>query len=83
MLVRLRLVEVTRLAGYNVRNDGTDGCRVCFAAQEYATGPNAHILDGALLRITEVFLPDFGNSSVRALYHRNRGYAYSETVNKL
>ena len=34
-LVRLQLVEKTNLA---VGDDGTDGCRVCFAAREYATG---------------------------------------------
>ena len=82
-LVRLRLVERTHLAGYAVRDDGTDGCRVCFTAREYAIGSMASRLDGCLLRITEVFLPDSGNSSVRALYHRNRGYAYAETVGEL
>ena len=80
MLVRLQRVEVTHLAGYNVRDDGTDDCRVCFAAREYATGPIAQLLDGALLCITEVFLPDKANRSMRALYYRNRGYAYTEIV---
>ena len=75
-LVRLRLVEQTHLAGYEVREDGTNGCRVCFMAREYAIGGMAHRLDGCLLRITEVFLPDLENSSVRALYHRNRSYSY-------
>ncbi len=56
MLVRLRRVEVTHLAGYDVHDDGTDGCHVCFAAQEYATGLNMQLLDGALLCVTEVFL---------------------------
>ena len=80
MLVRLRLVEFTHLAGYDVHDDGMDGCRVCFAAREYATGPNAQLLHGALLRITEVFLPDTANRSMRHLYHRNRGYAYADVV---
>ena len=80
MFVRLRLVESTHLAGYNVRDDGTDGCRVCCAAREYAIAPNARLLDGALLRITEVFLPDTANRSMRQLYHRNRGYAYADVV---
>ena len=80
MFVRLRLVESTHFAGYNVRDDGTDGCRVCFAAREYAIAPNARLLDGALLRITEVFLPDTANMSMRQLYHRNRGYAYADVV---
>ena len=80
MLVRLRRVEVTHLAGYNVRDDGTDGWHVCFAAHEYATGPNVQLLDGALLCITEVFLPDTANMSMWALYYRNCGYAYVEIV---
>ena len=79
-LVRLRLVEKTNLAGYAVGEDGTDGCRVCFAAREYASGENGHRLDGSLVRITAVFLPDSENSSMRALFHRNRGYAYAEIV---
>ena len=82
-LVRLRLVEMTNLAVYDVRDDGTDGCRICFTAREYAIGKNAQMLDGVMLRITEVFLPDSPNSSMRALYHRNRGYAYAETVHNL
>ena len=82
-LVRLRLVERTHLAGYAVRDDGTDGCRVCFTAREYATGSMANCLDGCLLWITEVFLSDSENRSERALYHRNRGYAYAETVDRL
>ena len=31
-LVRLRLVEKVHLACYQGKLDGTDGCRVCFAA---------------------------------------------------
>ncbi len=80
MLIRLRRVDVTHLAGYDVRDDGTDGCRVCFAAREYTTGPNMQLLDSALLCVTEVFLPDTANRSMRALYYRNRGYAYAEIV---
>ena len=72
-VVRLRLVELTNLACHLVREDGTDGCRVCFTAREYAIGPNACRLDGALVKITEVYLPDSVNSSMRMLYHRNRG----------
>lgn len=79
-MVRLRLVEETNLAGHLVREDGTDGCRVCFTAREYAIGPNACRLDGALVKITEVYLPDSVNSSMRMLYHRNRGYATAVTM---
>jgi hypothetical protein len=79
-VVRLRLVELTNLACHLVREDGTDGCRVCFTAREYAIGPNARHLDGALVKITEVYLPDSENSSMRMLYHRNRGYATGVTL---
>jgi hypothetical protein len=79
-LIRLRLVENIHLAGYVIKDDGTEGCRVCFAAREYAIGNTASKLDGAILRITAVFTPDCANSSMRALYHRNRGYAYAEVV---
>ena len=82
-LVRLRLVEQSNLAVHEVRKDGSDGCRICFTAREYATGENAQRLDGILLRVTDVFLPDSPNSSMRHLYHRNRGYAYAETVDEI
>jgi hypothetical protein len=82
-LVCLRLVERMHLAGYEVQDDGTDGCRVCFTAREYATGSMANRLDGCLLWITEVFLPDSKNRSECVLYHSNRGYAYAEAVDKL
>ena len=82
-LVCLRLVERTHLVGYAVRDDGTDGSRVCFMAREYATGSMANRLDGCLLWITEVFLSDSENRSEHAMYHRNRDYAYAEAVDKL
>ena len=82
-LVCLQLVEKTNLAVHEVRNDGGDGCRICFTAREYAIGENAHRLDGLLLTVTEVFLPDSPNKSMRHLYHRNRGYAYAETVGEI
>ena len=79
-LIRLRLVEKTHLAGYGVRDDGTDDCRLCVTPREYACGENVHQLDGTLLRITEVFQADSANKSMRLLFHRSRGYAYMESV---
>jgi hypothetical protein len=46
MQIRLRLVGGSHLAGYTVQVDGTDGCRVCFAAREYAVGSSGVRLDG-------------------------------------
>ena len=37
MQICLQLVDGSHLAGYIVEADGSDGCRVCFAAREYAT----------------------------------------------
>jgi hypothetical protein len=83
IVLRLRLVVRDQLACYTIRNDGTDGCRVCFAAREYAAGENGQRLDGAIVRITDVFTPESENSSVRRLYHHNRGYAYAVVLNLL
>jgi len=82
-LVHLHLAEKTNLAVYEVRYDGTDGCHICFTAWEYAIGENAHRLDGSLLTIIDVFLPDSPNRSMRALYHRNCGYVYAETIDDI
>ena len=79
-LIRLRLVENTHHAGYEIKDDCMDGCLICFAAWEYAIGNTADKLGGAILRIADVFTPDCTNSSMRALYHCNRGYAYAEVV---
>ena len=67
--VHLGLVEKVYLACHLVKTVGMDGCRVCFTTQEYASRETAHLLDGALLRITEAFLCDSSNKSMRALYH--------------
>ena len=52
--------------GYAVQEDVTDDCRVCYAAREYANGDIDQRLDGCLLRIMEVFLPDSENRSMCA-----------------
>ena len=36
MKLRMRLVDKTHLAVYQVLPDGSDGCRVCFAVREFA-----------------------------------------------
>ena len=81
-LVRLHLVEATHLEGYAVKDNGTDGCCICFAAHEYTTGDSAQLLDGSLLQIPEVFFPDSANRSIRALYQPNCGYAYANKYKK-
>jgi hypothetical protein len=61
-----------------VNDDGSDGCCVCFAAREYAVGVGGQRLDGASVWIKEMVLPDDDNTSMRALFNRNRGYAVAE-----
>ena len=36
--ILLRLVDGSHLAGYQMQSDGSDGCRDCFPAQEFAVG---------------------------------------------
>ena len=79
-LIHLHLVEKTHLACYKIKDDGTEGCHVCFAAREYAIRNTVGKLDGAISRITTVFTPDCANSSMRVLYHCNCGYAYAEVI---
>jgi hypothetical protein len=67
------LVVREELACYTIHDDGTDGCRV--------HGENGQRLDGAIIRITDVFTPESENSSVRHLYHHNHGYAYAIVLN--
>ena len=76
--IRLRMVDGNSLAGYQIQVDGSDGCRVCFAAREYAVGVGGQRLNGASVRIQEMVLPDDENTSKRALFHRNRGYAIAQ-----
>jgi hypothetical protein len=65
----LHLVEKVHLACYLVNMDGRNGCRICFAVHKYASGETVSLLDGSLLRITEVFFYDSPNKSMRAFYH--------------
>ncbi|KAL3793036.1 hypothetical protein HJC23_003044 [Cyclotella cryptica] len=78
MPIRLRLLQKTHLAGYAILPDGSDGCRVCFAAREFAVGVGGQRLDGAVAVIREIVLPDDSSSSKRALFHRNCSYAIAD-----
>ena len=84
---RLRLVPSTlegdtsgtHLALHFVLPDGTDGCRVGFARRRYAIthGPQ---LDGRFVRLVEVYHLGLENSSKRAEYRRNHGFAIGEVL---
>ena len=78
VLLRLRRTSASEnFAACFVKQDGRDGCRVGFTPQEHAVGACGSILDGALVRVFEVFTPEHPNSHCR----RNRGYALTEIVN--
>jgi hypothetical protein len=63
-------------ACYTINKDGSDGCHVGFTAREYTTGNNDCQLDGAIVQIMEIFVPDHENRSVHRLFHHNCDYAY-------
>ena len=65
----LRMTAPHELACCTIKTDGRDGCRACFTAQEYAAGENCQHLDGALVQLTDVFIPEDANRSMRCLYH--------------
>ena len=68
------------LAGYIINDKGSEGCCVCFAAREYMAGENGHRLDGAIVKIVEVFTADHPNSTMHRLFHHKRGYAYATVL---
>ena len=76
----LRMKAVDDTACYTIKCDGTDGCRVAFLAKEYAAGDRGLRLNGAIVRIVDVFQPDNPNRMARRLYHHNHGYALGEIV---
>ena len=47
--------------------DGKDGCRVAFLAKEYAAGERGLRLNGAIVRIVEVYLPNNANRPAHRL----------------
>ena len=77
-LVHLCLVEETNLAVYDVRDDGTDCCCICFTAQEYIIEENAAGLASRKARGDEfinsidciMLLPDFIQFPDRYLMRR-------------
>ena len=80
MVLHLRMMVPHEVSCYTINDDGSDGCRVCFVAREYAAGENGCRLDGRMVCISEVFHCDDANRSMRRLFHHNRGYAYARFV---
>ena len=80
MVLRLRMMVPHEVSCYTINNDGSDGCRVCFVAREYAARENGHCLDGCTVCILEVFKCDDANCSMRRLFRHNRGYANARVV---
>ena len=80
MHLRLRCFVRHELACYTIDENGSDGCRVCFTAREYAAGDNDLRLDGATVKITEVFTAEHVNCMMQHLFFHNCGYAYAVVV---
>ena len=71
---------LNEVACYTILPDGSDGCRIAFAAREYASGENGVRLDSAVVRIMIVYHPDHENRMAQRLYHHNCGYVIGEIV---
>ena len=80
LCLQLCLLVHHKLACYTINDDGSYGCRVCFATREYAAGKNDYRLDGAVVKLIDVFTAEHENRSMRYLFHRNCGYAYAVVV---
>ena len=65
------------LACYTICDDGSDRSRICFTSREFPAGENGHRLDGAIVRIAQMFTPKSENRSMRHLYYHNCCYAYA------
>jgi len=78
--LRLRCFVRHQLACYTIEENGSDGCRVCFTAREYAAGDNDLRLDVAVVKITEVFTAEHANRTMRPLFFHNCGYAKAVVV---
>jgi hypothetical protein len=72
--------DADELVCYIMKSDGTDRCRVAFAAKEYAAGEKGSRLDGAIVQIVDVLLHDNPNRTARRFYHHNCGYPVGEIV---
>ena len=80
MLLRVRMIVENELACFALNLDGSDGCRVAFAAREYAAGKNGRRFDGVLVRLVAVYSPEHENMTAQRLYHHNCGYAVGEAI---
>jgi len=62
MLLQLRMMVTKELSYYTINRDGSNGCRVCFVACEYATREN-----GCRLDRTSIYITDFSKAMRRAV----------------
>ena len=61
VLLCLQKTSSNELAACFVCHDGADSCRVGFALPEHAVGARGCSLDGALVRLLEVYTPEHLN----------------------
>ena len=81
VLLRLWKTSPNKLAACFVRHDGSDSCRVGFALPEHAVGARGCSLDGALVRLLEVYTPEHPNSHCHAPHPHKCGYAAKIVAN--
>ena len=82
-LILVYIEDRHELPLYTINEDGSCGCRVGFAARQYATQTNGPMYDGALVRIMEMFTTDpekTDNPAKHELAHRNFGYAIMDVI---
>ena len=82
MEFRMRMMAPEELACYVMGADGKYGYCIAFLAKECAACERGLRLNGAIVWILEVFLPDNENRSARHLYHHNHGYAVGEIIQR-
>ena len=52
------------LVCFSINPNGSDGCRVAFAARKYAVGENGNRFDGACVSLVSRYSPDHENRTV-------------------
>jgi hypothetical protein len=66
--LHLRSFVHHELTCYVMKDDGSDGCHFCFKTREYAAGNNDCQLDGAIVKLTDLFMAEHENRSSTISY---------------
>ena len=82
LLLCLRKTAPAEISAFLVLKDGSDGCKVGFKSQKQVVGAWGQLLDGAVVRVIEVYTPEHPNSYCCALFHTNHGYALAKIMDE-